>query len=135
MLAKAHATARVDVPTSPHEFVVFCDILNSFMLVLPIHETQKSQSGEGGPSRDRLVFPEKTTSLSGILNPVQPGTVCVFFGHVLVDFCPIEHAHAAHQNLAQGRNMPCSFDGRGQVRLPPVVIPSVASTLFRFAGG
>ena len=29
---------------------VFCVIVNSFMSVLPIHETQKSQSGAGGPS-------------------------------------------------------------------------------------
>ena len=50
LLAKAQATARVDVPTAKREFIVFCVILNSFMSVLPVHEPQKSQSGEGGPS-------------------------------------------------------------------------------------
>ena len=46
--------------------------------------------------------------------------VCVLFEHVLVGFCSMKHVDAAHQNLAQERNVTCSIDCRGHVVLPPV---------------
>ena len=62
--------------------------------------------------------------------------MCVFFEHVMEDVrAHRAHVDAAHQNLAQGCNVPCSIDGRGHVVLPPVVTPSVASSLFVLAGG
>ena len=144
------ATARVDVPTVHENSLSFRVILNSFMLVLLIHETQKSRSA----MEDR----RETGSLSAILNPVQPGPdlppvcrgpapscrstthvwtpsvpcLCVraFFEHVLVGFCSIEHVHAAPQHAALERNVPRSIYRRGHVRLPPVVLSSFGSSLF-----
>ena len=65
----------------------------------------------------------------------MPLCVCVFSEHVMECLAPIEHAVAAQQNLAQGRNVPCSIDRRGHVVLPPEVNSSVASILFCLAGG
>ena len=142
LLAKAQATARVDVPTAPR--VSFFVILNSFMSVLPIHETQKSQSGERKTVVRQIGFrvkhdvtvwdlepsPARSTSLCSL----YLACVCVFFEHGLVGFCPIEHEHAAHQDLSWDRNVPCSIYGRGHVVLPPAVTSSVASSLFFLAG-
>ena len=46
--------------------------------------------------------PEPGTARSTSLVSHQ-ARACVFFEHVFVGFCPIEHVHAAHQDLAQGR--------------------------------
>ena len=56
--------------------------------------------------------------------------VCVFFRHVMKNFVPIKHVDAAHQHLAEGRDVPRSIDGRGHVVMPPLVIPSVAPSCF-----
>ena len=55
--------------------------------------------------------------------------------HVLVGFCSIEYVDAAHQKVAQGRNVPCSLHCSEYVVLSPVVKVPVASTLFFLAGG
>ena len=55
--------------------------------------------------------------------------MCVFFEHVLKGRA-IEYVDAAHQKLAQGRNVPCSANCSEYADLSPVVFQLVASTLF-----
>ena len=115
---RAHNATRI------HSFVV----LNSFMSVLPVHETQKSQSAMEDRRETGWFFrrndvtvwdldpgPVGSTSLTFLV--FDPAPLCVFFEHAVVGFCPIEH-DAAHPHLAQGRN----------------VISCVAWSLFVLAG-